>query len=369
MGLAPVVEKDQDQAIQGPDQRALILAQSLQDQAQPFAVYLFGSRARGDWGPDSDIDLMVLSPAKLPSDILWSWRSQLQAEAAAVFDPPPYIQIFNFAQVDFNWARTSLNHVAGGVQRDGLTPQGEPLPDMVQDNPWPHVHQCLKTARHSLYTALLTGEQADVHTMLLQAFHAFENALKAYLSALQVRFDKTHDLERLVQSGIEKDPELDKLIPDSEWRRNLTYFRQVGPYDPDFLPSYPPDETFQTLRSLCVYLAQKALTLCGKSPDQLPPPDRHFPGMNLSLPLAGLEEVEVSYFIAAFNRDTSLQEGHRRGREEGRREGHKQVLLDLVRVLGDANTLAAFEIELDHTDFQDWPSVEATLARFRDTPP
>ncbi len=28
----------------------------------PERIYLFGSQARGDWGPDSDYDLMVLLP-------------------------------------------------------------------------------------------------------------------------------------------------------------------------------------------------------------------------------------------------------------------------------------------------------------------
>ena len=28
----------------------------------PLRIYLFGSRARGDWGPDSDYDLMIVLP-------------------------------------------------------------------------------------------------------------------------------------------------------------------------------------------------------------------------------------------------------------------------------------------------------------------
>lgn len=39
----------------------------------PRRVVLFGSRARGDAGPDSDIDLVVVLDDDVPSDVL-SWR-------------------------------------------------------------------------------------------------------------------------------------------------------------------------------------------------------------------------------------------------------------------------------------------------------
>ena len=35
---------------------------------QPERIYLFGSKARGDWGPDSDFDLMVVVPDSAPPE-------------------------------------------------------------------------------------------------------------------------------------------------------------------------------------------------------------------------------------------------------------------------------------------------------------
>jgi len=35
---------------------------------QPLAVYLFGSKARGDSGPDSDYDLLVVVPDDAPAE-------------------------------------------------------------------------------------------------------------------------------------------------------------------------------------------------------------------------------------------------------------------------------------------------------------
>jgi hypothetical protein len=34
----------------------------------PERLYLFGSKARGDWGPDSDFDLMVVVPDDAPPE-------------------------------------------------------------------------------------------------------------------------------------------------------------------------------------------------------------------------------------------------------------------------------------------------------------
>jgi len=38
------------------------------DAYQPLRIYLFGSAARGDAGPDSDYDLMIVVPDEAPPD-------------------------------------------------------------------------------------------------------------------------------------------------------------------------------------------------------------------------------------------------------------------------------------------------------------
>lgn len=35
---------------------------------EPERIYLFGSKARGDYGPDSDFDLLVIVPNDAPED-------------------------------------------------------------------------------------------------------------------------------------------------------------------------------------------------------------------------------------------------------------------------------------------------------------
>jgi predicted nucleotidyltransferase len=63
-----------------PDPKLLEIVKRLVKTYQPLHIYLFGSSARGEAGPDSDYDLMLVVPddasperkrAKLAYDSLW----------------------------------------------------------------------------------------------------------------------------------------------------------------------------------------------------------------------------------------------------------------------------------------------------------
>ncbi len=58
-----------EQVSVGPDDPTLVeLVRRLEAAYQPYRVYLFGSRARGDPGPDSDYDLLLVVPDDAPPD-------------------------------------------------------------------------------------------------------------------------------------------------------------------------------------------------------------------------------------------------------------------------------------------------------------
>jgi len=44
------------------------LVRRMVDVFQPERIYLFGSRARDEWGPDSDYDIMVIVPDDAPPE-------------------------------------------------------------------------------------------------------------------------------------------------------------------------------------------------------------------------------------------------------------------------------------------------------------
>jgi predicted nucleotidyltransferase len=47
--------------------------------ARLMSIWLFGSKARGDFGPDSDIDLLIVIP-----ELDWSWWDQIRLISARV---------------------------------------------------------------------------------------------------------------------------------------------------------------------------------------------------------------------------------------------------------------------------------------------
>ena len=46
------------------------ITRRLVEACQPVRVYLFGSEARGDAGPDSDLDFLVVVPDDAPEDVI-----------------------------------------------------------------------------------------------------------------------------------------------------------------------------------------------------------------------------------------------------------------------------------------------------------
>jgi predicted nucleotidyltransferase len=50
------------------------ITRRLVEDCQPVRVYLFGSEARGDAGPDSDLDFLVVVPDDAPEDVFRAGR-------------------------------------------------------------------------------------------------------------------------------------------------------------------------------------------------------------------------------------------------------------------------------------------------------
>lgn len=157
-----------------PDPRALELAGALQQHLPEADVLLFGSRAIGDWRPQSDMDLAVIGG---DPDAAEEAIAQLQSQEAH-----PHAQLFHFTRAEFNELRVSLPHIAGQVQAHGLTAAGEHLPPMDQDNPWPGVQGLLHAARRKLQTALIVfGTEPLTGEMVLATYGALERCVKAVL--------------------------------------------------------------------------------------------------------------------------------------------------------------------------------------------
>ena len=182
------------------DPRAVEVAHAVGAETSAEMVIVFGSRARGDYAPESDIDLLVLT--SLPTDNEFYMRASGTAFSTMynLYDPPVNVEILPMKLSDFHGQRVSPNHVAGQAYRDGVTMYGEPpsYPPVEPDN-WPDIKQRFTMAgRH------LRGLEFNIEGEMYQELIGFlaqqvvENILKGWISALGAQYRNEHDIKILV---------------------------------------------------------------------------------------------------------------------------------------------------------------------------
>ena len=91
-------------------------------EVDPRKVILFGSHARGDARPDSDVDLMVVE--NLPFSADRSRRAEYSRLSMALREFPFAKDILLFSQHEFDFWKDSPNHVVGRARREGKVLHG-----------------------------------------------------------------------------------------------------------------------------------------------------------------------------------------------------------------------------------------------------
>ena len=80
----------------------------------PLRIYLFGSRARGDWGPDSDYDLMIVV-----ADDGRRTEAQLQEQFRAEWDTEAWSDVITIGEDEFDFRLGSRASLPSTVIREG----------------------------------------------------------------------------------------------------------------------------------------------------------------------------------------------------------------------------------------------------------
>ena len=254
----------------GPDARALALAGELQTRLPGTQVLLFGSRAMGTWHPGSDIDLAVIGGDRA--------AAHEALKGIDTNDWPPGelqqgVQLLHFEIAQFNKLCTSLPHIAGQVQRYGLKPNGEPLPQMAQTNLWPKVQENLHVCARNLGYALRSWA-SNSDAVVSDAHGAVELAIKAVLVAEGVNLTEEglhhHKLVELCDRlPPDQKKQLNALLPEHQLQE-LTDFRVGDPYVARVSrPTTSARDLLEGARQACDGLAVHALAVCNKQPRQV----------------------------------------------------------------------------------------------------
>ncbi len=191
----------------GYDNNALAVGQAVLRETGAQDVILFGSRARGDYRKDSDIDLLLVHQSILYLDgdydaVRDKFRRDAETKAQALYGMPVSVDLCWFTPDEFDRMRRSRNDVSAIAAEEGITmnggPASEQYPNADYSDEWNTTTERLYHARTHL-RGLSDGVQLGQPDLLVgqQAQQSLEHAIKALISASGHRYQRIHDLEEL----------------------------------------------------------------------------------------------------------------------------------------------------------------------------
>ena len=259
---------------QGCDPRAREVAQAVYDAARPLAVILFGSRARGDYRDDSDVDLLVITGDDADDeDVYQSARAAAYRKLDELYGLRVGVDVLRFTKSRFAYCRRARNHVAGQALRDGVIVSGEgfnlPEPDGEPTN-WPDIRQRFIAATRNIVsmTALIEAN-APQEDIGFHAQQAVENALKGWISALDDEYGRTHDIGNL--AGIVRRHPAENDTPAGESLNWLTRYAVEYRYEGVVVDMDDPHGLLDAVLDLVDTIADRIKALTGSEPPRWTP--------------------------------------------------------------------------------------------------
>ena len=227
------------------DPKAVTVAAAIHETAQPDLTILFGSRAKGNWRPNSDLDLLVIAEWDA-DDAKVDAAAQVGQEAADHLYPKPPVTV-NLTVLDREELATfsrSINHVIRRALNYGILFPNNLYHDLRYCSPPADYSGETYVAQHLSHKAQLAADQFHEyvnnprfhwdHAIGRQAQQAVNNALHAVISARRRPFPITQDLVTLYRHANRVDPGLN-------WQPaiDLNCYNQYAPHNEDRPPASP----------------------------------------------------------------------------------------------------------------------------------
>ncbi len=237
--------KSQMSAHAKADPKALGVAKAVYEAISPNRVILFGSRARGDHHEStSDIDILIVSDQAGDSATVEDAESAARQCADTLFNHDVPIQLLWRTIEEFQQTRRTINGVVARAIDEGIIMPEDLENDRNQDNDYAHewtiTDQRVEHAEiHLDGFQDLAGRNRNDRLIGKNAQEAMEHALKALISAYGIRYERTHDLNKLLQQVNDAAPEF-QLHPRSNYQVLNQYSGNDDYYVPkEFLTDSP----------------------------------------------------------------------------------------------------------------------------------
>ena len=228
------------------DRKAMDVAQATHKAEQPEMTILFGSRARGDHGERSDIDIMLIQASE-PSEELKE-IAELRAEHTAreIYGRHLPVQLVWRTLEEFKERRRYTNSVETRAVKEGTIMPREPENYSARDYEdedaevefdWSPYDEHIRHAESHLESFRLMAEMVPHNDIVIgqQAQNTLEFAMKALLEAHEAPYAGTHNIGHLLGNIRRLDAELQdfrlSIPPDvyTAYEGDLQYRRRQQP--------------------------------------------------------------------------------------------------------------------------------------------
>jgi predicted nucleotidyltransferase/HEPN domain-containing protein len=151
----------------------------------PERIILFGSQARGDAGPDSDVDLLVVMPVEGSIS-----EKRLEIRRALPELPVP-VDVIITTPEDFAWRKDVVGTIEWPATHEGKVLYARTCPVLAVIREWLRkADNHLLAATHTLHL----GADCPTESVCFHAQQCIENHLNALLVLRGTPFPKTHDI-------------------------------------------------------------------------------------------------------------------------------------------------------------------------------
>ena len=228
------------------DRRAVEVAREIHRMAEPEQTILFGSRARGDHRPDSDIDVLIIRKHSPTEEWLDDLRDRARALQKKRLPEASGIDVICMTTEEFARSRNLRNNLANAAAKQGapiLPQENTEMPEESID--WDDVDGKINDAVNAANDLTALAQSGIISTFSDKQLgrigqNALENAYKAVLGAHGFEYPTGgrdgHNL-RILTDLIKQHSILpaDVLVPGEE-HRYLTEFGGAALYSHEHLP-------------------------------------------------------------------------------------------------------------------------------------
>ena len=217
------------------DPSALDIARAMVAIVSPQDAFLFGSRARGDWTDQSDID--VLTIAEQRQDTKTKYQQALrtgQAMAIRIYGRPVKIDLVRYNLQDFEHYRQARTHLTHSALKEGINLSGEATgygnqyPDPEPNN-WPDIEQRFTNYQRQILAAENNLEAGLGYEEV--GFHfqrSLENAMQGFLSYMD--YDDGQDNAWMHSHSISDLQEVVRTFPEGQAALGANDFTFLNDY-------------------------------------------------------------------------------------------------------------------------------------------